>query len=93
MLLTSIETNMNQTQHDAAVEIAAHIDEFRKQFPHDGDRLLREYAGCYSKDQVEGMTDEIRDEMSGEAEELEARIEELEARVEELENTKEEEEE
>ena len=72
---------MNHTQHTAALEIAARLDEFRKQFPHDHPRLLREYAGLHSEKQVESLLsdkeDEIRDEMRGEIEELEARVEEL----------------
>lgn len=35
---------MSQTQHEDALQIAEQVDAFRKKYPHDHPRLLREYA-------------------------------------------------
>ena len=45
--------------HLASLEIAAHIDEFRKQFPNDHGRLLSEYCDLEPQGHQEDRIDEL----------------------------------
>lgn len=65
----------HHNQHSAALEMAAQIDHFRKQFPTDADRLLEEYAGVGPT----AKRDEQIAELESEVENLQAEIDELHA--------------
>ena len=63
----------NMTQHTTSLELAARIDEFRKQFPADWPRLLEEYAELESTGSRDDLIEEIeaeRDCAIGEKEDL-----------------------